>query len=229
MRETEPPRHGGRIEVAVRHVHAAGGEKARLVLASIVSTRPHLLVLDEPTNHLDAATRDALTDALADFDGALLLVSHDRYLLRSSVDRFVLVHDGKADEFDGDLEDYLSWLQRGAAADRASAAAESAPDGASRSDRKEERRLAAQRRQQLSDQLRPLERQLKAAELRLTAIELRLAAIEQELADPQVYRDAQRPVGLGRERAALGREKDTLELQWLDWADQREQLQREIA
>lgn len=223
-------RFGFSGEDAVRPIGPmSGGEKARLVLASIVRTRPHLLVLDEPTNHLDAATRDALTDALADFDGALLLVSHDRYLLRSSVDRFVLVHDGKADEFDGDLDDYLSWLQRGAAADRASAAAESAPDGGSRTDRKEERRFAAQRRQQLSDQLRPLERQLKAAELRLAAIDLRQSAIEQELADPQVYRDAQRPVALGRERAALGREKDTLELQWLDWADQREQLQREIA
>ena len=210
----------------------SGGEKARLVLASIVRTRPHLLVLDEPTNHLDAATRDALTDALADFAGALLLVSHDRYLLRSSVDRFLLVHDGRADEFDGDLDDYLAWLQKGAAAERAGASAAAAladPDSGPRVDRKEERRLAAQRRQQMHEQLRPLERQLSAAEQRLQSIDGRLRAIEQELSDPLVYRDAQRPVALGRERAALTQEKETLELQWLEWADQREQLQRESA
>ncbi|HQN11442.1 MAG TPA: ATP-binding cassette domain-containing protein, partial [Quisquiliibacterium sp.] len=99
----------------------SGGEKARLVLASIVRTRPHLLVLDEPTNHLDAATRDALTDALADFEGALLLVSHDRYLLRASVDQFVLVDGGRADAFDGDLDDYLAWLQKGGGTQRAHA------------------------------------------------------------------------------------------------------------
>jgi ATP-binding cassette subfamily F protein 3 len=189
-------------------------------------------VLDEPTNHLDAATRDALTDALADFAGALLLVSHDRYLLRSSVDRFLLVHDGRADEFDGDLDDYLAWLQKGAAAERAGASAAAAladPDSGPRVDRKEERRLAAQRRQQMHEQLRPLERQLSAAEQRLQAIDGRLRAIEQELSDPLVYRDAQRPVTLGRERAALAQEKETLELQWLEWADQREQLQRESA
>jgi ATP-binding cassette subfamily F protein 3 len=226
-------RFGFSGEDAVRPIGPmSGGEKARLVLASIVRTRPHLLVLDEPTNHLDAATRDALTDALADFDGALLLVSHDRYLLRSSVDRFLLVHDGRADEFDGDLDDYLAWLQKNAAAERANASntagADAAP-GAARIDRKEERRVAAKRRQEIFELLRPLDRQLKAAEQRLQAIDTRLAEIEGELSDPLVYRDAQRPVTLGRERSALSGEKETLELQWLEWADQREQLQRESA
>ena len=90
----------------------SGGEKSRLVLSTIVHARPHVLILDEPTNHLDAATRDTLTDALADFEGALLLVSHDRYLMRATVDTLMLVHDGRLDEFDGDLDDYLQFLQR---------------------------------------------------------------------------------------------------------------------
>lgn len=89
----------------------SGGEKARLLLGMILRVKPHLLVLDEPTNHLDADTRDTLTEALADFDGAVLLVSHDRYLMRATVDRLVLVHDGHLSPFEGDLDDYLGWLQ----------------------------------------------------------------------------------------------------------------------
>jgi ATP-binding cassette subfamily F protein 3 len=215
----------------------SGGEKARLVLASIVRTRPHLLVLDEPTNHLDAATRDALTDALADFDGALLLVSHDRYLLRASVDRFVLVHDGLAEPFDGDLDDYLAWLQRGPAqatargAGLAAANGQPGPEAGSiaRTDRREERRLAAARRSALSERLRPLERELQQAESRLQAIDAHLAQIESTLSDAAVYRDPARAADLGRERTRLAQEKETLETRWLELADQREQLQREAA
>ena len=88
----------------------SGGEKARLSLALMLHDRPQLLVLDEPTNHLDAQARDALADALADFDGAVLLVSHDRYLLRATADTLMLVSDGSLREFDGDLDDYADWL-----------------------------------------------------------------------------------------------------------------------
>ena len=103
-------------EDAVRPIGPmSGGEKARLLLAMILRTRPQLLILDEPTNHLDAATRDSLTESLADFDGALLLVSHDRYLMRATVDTLALIHDGRLSPFEGDLDDYLSWLQSGAA------------------------------------------------------------------------------------------------------------------
>jgi ATP-binding cassette subfamily F protein 3 len=206
----------------------SGGEKARLVLASIVRTRPHLLVLDEPTNHLDAATRDALTEALADFDGALLLVSHDRYLLRATVDRFVLVHDGKADAFDGDLDDYLAWLQR--AAPPGGGAQASRTDGAAgRGDRREERRAAAQRRQQLGELLKPIDARLKAIDANLAKGSKRLRAIESELADPLVYRDGQRAVELARERAALSRSHDELETQWLELGEQREAIEREFS
>jgi ATP-binding cassette subfamily F protein 3 len=225
----------------------SGGEKARLVLASIVRTRPHLLVLDEPTNHLDAATRDALTDALADFEGALLLVSHDRYLLRASVDQFVLVDGGRADAFDGDLDDYLAWLQKGGAAQRGQAAGGSsagasgaagngasraAPEGASdpgtRLDRREERRLEAQRRQQLAVRLKPLDDALRKIEQRLPAIERRVADIDIEMNNPLLYRDNQRAVELARERAALVRERDEHETRWLELGEQRERIQQDV-
>ena len=88
----------------------SGGEKARLALALIVWQRPNLLLLDEPTNHLDLETREALTDALAQFEGTLILVSHDRHLLRATTDQFIIVADGKVEPFDGDLDDYKAWL-----------------------------------------------------------------------------------------------------------------------
>ncbi len=205
----------------------SGGEKARLLLASIVRTRPHLLVLDEPTNHLDAATRDALTEALADFDGALLLVSHDRYLLRATVDRFLLVHDASAEPFEGDLDDYLAWLQR-VASPAGSAAATRADAAAGRSDRREERRAAAQRRQQLGERLKPIDARLRAIDAGLAKADQRLRAIEAELADPLLYRDAQRAVELARERAALKRSHDEFETQWLELSEQREAIEREF-
>ena len=88
----------------------SGGEKARLALALIVWQRPNLLLLDEPTNHLDLETREALTMALAQFEGTLVLVSHDRHLLRATTDQFIIVADGKVEPFDGDLNDYRDWL-----------------------------------------------------------------------------------------------------------------------
>jgi len=209
----------------------SGGEKARLLLASIVRTRPHLLVLDEPTNHLDAATRDALTEALADFDGALLLVSHDRYLLRATVDRFLLVHDAKVEPFDGDLDDYLAWLQRGspspgeAAPAGADATAPGAAGGA-RSDRREERRAAAQRRQQLGERLKPIDAELRSVDARLAEIEAKVRAIEQELADPRAYGQAQRAGELARERGQLAKERDALETRWLELGEHRDEVER---
>jgi len=212
----------------------SGGEKARLLLASIVRTRPHLLVLDEPTNHLDAATRDALTEALADFDGALLLVSHDRYLLRATVDRFLLVHDARAEPFDGDLDDYLAWLQRGspAANDVAPAGADLLAAGAgatARSDRREERRVAAQRRQQLGERLRPIDTELRSLDARLAEIEVKLRLIEHELADPRAYEQAQRAGELARERGQLAKERDALETRWLELGERRDAVERAFA
>src|SRR5690554_3614775 len=124
----------------------SGGEKARLVLALLVYQRPNLLLLDEPTNHLDLDMRDALTLALQDFEGAMVLVSHDRHLLRTVCDRFLLVSDGRAEDFDGDLDDYRQWLasRRNVAA----AAAGSAGDNSAAA-RKDKRREAAEQRNRL--------------------------------------------------------------------------------
>jgi len=206
----------------------SGGEKARLVLASIVRTRPHLLVLDEPTNHLDAATRDSLTEALADFDGALLLVSRDRYLLRASVDSFVLVHDGKVDEFDGDLDDYLQWLQRAVPAGASRQSADAGGSASSRGDRREERRIAAQRRQQLADKLRPLDKELAAIESRLASLEASLRELEAMLSNPTIYTDGERVVELSRSRSAQVRDKEDLETRWLELGEIRERAEREF-
>ncbi len=112
-------------EMALKPItHFSGGEKARLALAMIVWQRPNLLLLDEPTNHLDLETREALTVALAQFEGTLVLVSHDRHLLRATTDEFLIVADGKLQPFDGDMDDYRDWLfKTKLAAEKAAAAA----------------------------------------------------------------------------------------------------------
>jgi ATP-binding cassette subfamily F protein 3 len=210
----------------------SGGEKARLSLALMLHDRPQLLVLDEPTNHLDAQARDALADALADFDGAVLLVSHDRYLLRATADTLMLVSDGSLREFDGDLDDYADWLlqrpagsaagTRGPPAGGAAGSGDAVPKGredavgAAGASRRDDRRLAAQRRVQLAERLRPLDREIGEIEQRLAAIEARLATIEARLADPAVYRDPAEAGTLGRERASLEREQGELEERWLE-------------
>ena len=200
----------------------SGGEKARLLLALMLHARPQLLVLDEPTNHLDAQARDALADALADFDGALLLVSHDRYLLRSTVDSFVLVADGRVDAFDGDLDDYTDWLlQRGSSGTAAECAAQrpraAAPtDAAPPASRREDRRNAARRRAELAERMRPFDEEIAEIERRLEEIATRVAPIDARLADPDSYRDAEAAAQLARERARLQRERESLEERWIE-------------
>ena len=192
----------------------SGGERARLALAMLVWARPQLLVLDEPTNHLDAATRDALADALAEFDGALLLVSHDRYLLRATVDTFLRVADGSAEPFDGDLEDYAQWLMQ-KPADAGGAGGNSGDAGAVVS-RRDERRVAAEQRAQRAALKKPLQKRLAEVERELARIEARIAEIDTRLAAPDSYRDAAAAAELGRERGALQRDRDAAEERWLE-------------
>jgi len=210
----------------------SGGEKARLLLALTLHPRPQLLVLDEPTNHLDAQARDALADALAEFDGALLLVSHDRYLLRSTVDAFVLVAGARVVPFDGDLDDYASWLlQRSPATACADGPARSGSDGASTTtaaapggppraaapaSRRDDRRNAALRRARLADRIRPFDQEIAAIERRLDDVATRIAPIDEQLADPAAYRDAPQATRLARERAALQQERESLEERWIE-------------
>ncbi|MCM5569170.1 ATP-binding cassette domain-containing protein [Burkholderiaceae bacterium FT117] len=221
----------------------SGGEKARLSLALMLHDEPQLLVLDEPTNHLDAQTRDALADALADFDGAVLLVSHDRYLLRATVDTLMLVRDGSLQEFDGDLDDYADWLLKSRPA--AEPAARAAPAGATgaagggasgpiepaeaRGDRREARRLAAEKRARLSALLGPIERRMQALEKRLGEAEGRLTELDRALADPAVYEDGGRAAELSRERGLLARQRDEIEHEWLEAAAERDRLAEEAS
>ncbi len=221
-------RFGFRGEDALRPIGPmSGGEKARVLLAELVHGKPQLLVLDEPTNHLDASARDALTEALAEFDGALLLVSHDRYLLRASVDRFLRVHDGAVDAFDGDLDDYAAWLQ-GRTSSTSGTAGASATDAAgeppARGSRRDERRAAAERRARLAVDLRPLDRELAAIERQLAALETEIAAIDADMARPDFHADGIRVADAARRRGECGQRASDLELRWLELSEERDRI-----
>src|ERR1700754_187020 len=158
----------------------SGGERARLALALIAWDKPNLLLLDEPTNHLDLDMREALADALADFDGALVLVSHDRHLLGMVCDSFWRVADGKVESFDGDLDDYARWLRsRGNAAKKKDNAVAAAPTE-SAADRR--RASAAQRENEKVSRQR-----IKKLETRIATLDTELTTLDQRLADPDVY------------------------------------------
>ena len=226
----------------------SGGEKARLLLALLIWHKPQFLVLDEPTNHLDAQTRDALADALAEFDGAMLLVSHDRYLLRASVDRLLLVDEGALSEYEGDLDDYYDWTVRrrskiaevGNPATPAPPAHGNGPiSGATNSrqeppaaDRRAERRQAAERRAALALRTKPLDAEIGRLESGMSAMERELAAIETELQDPALYASAHqtgRLSELGKRRATLVRDKEVAETRWFDLQAERDAIIEEAA
>ena len=205
----------------------SGGEKARLVLAMIVWQRPNLL-LDEPTNHLDLATREALAVALNEFEGTVMLVSHDRALLRSVCDEFWLVARGGVAPFEGDLDDYQRYLLDEAKRLRELAATQNTPDSiASSADSTsaeapkpsqptinpaEQRRLDAQRRQQLAEKTRPLKRALEKAEQRMQTLGAEQTALEQRLATPLPPAEI---ADAGRRLKAVGDELAALEDEWL--------------
>jgi ATP-binding cassette, subfamily F, member 3 len=187
----------------------SGGERARLALALIAWDKPNLLLLDEPTNHLDLDMREALADALADFDGALVLVSHDRHLLGMVCDSFWRVADGKVESFDGDLDDYARWLRARGNAPKKTVEAEARPVE-SAADRR--RAAAAQRENEKATRQR-----VKKIETRMAAIDADLTALEQKLADPETYNGSTAELmKLGQRQAELRKEKETLEAEWLE-------------
>ncbi|MCG6898338.1 MAG: ATP-binding cassette domain-containing protein [Thiocapsa sp.] len=204
----------------------SGGEKARLVLALLIRQRPNLLLLDEPTNHLDLEMRLALSEALQDFDGALVLVSHDRHLLRLTSDTLLLVDRGAVSPFDGDLDDYPAWLAgRQASRDPETTRNMQRPTSCEpgSNDRRQLRRQAAQARQMLQ----PLRQQEKALERRLEALAARRAAIEQALNDPGLYgTDAKaRLFALLEEQREVSAELEATEGTWLQVNEAIEQAQ----
>ncbi|MGE5622614.1 MAG: ATP-binding cassette domain-containing protein, partial [Bacillota bacterium] len=213
----------------------SGGEKARLALALIVWQRPNLLLLDEPTNHLDLETREALTMALAQFEGTLVLVSHDRHLLRATTDQFMIVAGGRLQPFDGDLDDYRDWLFKTklGKADTATSSAPGAPEKAaaastseSREDRQERRRQEAEERQRLSALKKPIEARIKRLDEQMAKLNARKAEVDARLADPAIYDDANKEElkALILDQAYLARELEQLETEWLEQQEALEQL-----
>ncbi len=167
----------------------SGGEKARLALALIVWQRPNLLLLDEPTNHLDLDMREALTEALAQYEGTLLLVSHDRHLLRATTDRFYIVSAGNMREFDGDLDDYRHWLfdtRLSRLSIQKQALPAKKPDK-NPIDRKEQKRQEAEERQRLSTLKKPLEKRITWLENEINQLNDRKNAIHTQLANSTLY------------------------------------------
>jgi ATP-binding cassette subfamily F protein 3 len=201
----------------------SGGEKARLVLAMMVWQRPNLLLLDEPTNHLDLATREALAVALNEFEGALMLVSHDRALLRSVCDEFWLVGRGAVGDFDGDLDDYQRYLLDEARRlrEEAKPAIESAAAPETSAPAKNQRRQDAQDRQQRGERAKPLKREFARIDQRLTDAGAEKTALEARLAQPL---PAAEIADAGRRLKALNDEIEDLEERWLALSGQLEAL-----
>jgi len=197
----------------------SGGERARLALALIAWDKPNLLLLDEPTNHLDLDMREALADALAEFDGALVLVSHDRHLLGLVCDSFWRVADGVVESFDGDLDDYARWLRsRGSDAKKNKDKNEGTPASRAESPEERRRRAAAQR-----DNEKAARQRVKKLETRIASLEGELTTLDAKLADPETYNGpTAEMMRLGQKQAELRREKETLEAEWLELYEQLE-------
>ncbi|XUO82664.1 ATP-binding cassette domain-containing protein [Halomonas sp. KM007] len=181
----------------------SGGEKARLALALVAWQKPNLLLLDEPTNHLDLEMREALTEALAAFEGTVILVSHDRHLLRATVDEFWRVADHRVEPFDGDLEDYRAWLKARLEESRRDARSEKSERQGQQptTDRKAARKAAAE----LREKLRPLKKVRDQAEKQMEKAQAALEEVETVLADATLYTDSARKAELTQ---ALARQAD---------------------
>ncbi|MCW8908903.1 MAG: ATP-binding cassette domain-containing protein [Sedimenticola sp.] len=192
----------------------SGGEKARLVLALLVYQRPNLLLLDEPTNHLDLEMRHSLGQALQDFEGAMVVVSHDRHLLRTTTDQLLLVHDGTVNEFKGDLDEYPRWLSdnRSNQQRQEKAAAEESDNSANA--RKERKRAEAEQRKQLQ----PLRRAMAQHEKRLEQLTAEQQALESALADPGLYEPEQKEQLKQRlaDKSRLSQQLEQTEAEWLE-------------
>jgi ATP-binding cassette subfamily F protein 3 len=217
----------------------SGGEKARLALALIVWQRPNLLLLDEPTNHLDLETREALTMALAQFEGTLVVVSHDRHLLRATTDQFIIVADGKLQPFDGDLDDYKDWLFQtklgkgtnvlpAAGKDNKTAfptASAVAPPTAPVVEKKD-KKLEAEQRQKMAALKKPIENKIKHLEVQIAKRNEQKADVDAKLGEASIYEAANKAKlkTLLADQSFYKKDLATLEAEWLDLQEQLETL-----
>jgi ATP-binding cassette subfamily F protein 3 len=225
-------------EMVNQHVGLmSGGEKARLVLALVVWQRPNLLLLDEPTNHLDLTTREALSMALNGFEGTVMLVSHDRALLREVCDEFWLVTHGGVQPFDGDLDDYQKWLQeqskqvaqaaRKAREQNKQAVKQAKPVVKESASSADERKAHQQARQKLIEQAKPLKAELKKLEQRMNAVTTERDQLTEALGGTTLSATAR--ADQGKRLKIVSDEVDTLEHRWLELSEAIEKLNPDAA
>lgn len=212
----------------------SGGEKARLALALLVWKKPNLLLLDEPSNHLDVDMREALARALTQFEGSILLVSHDRHLLRSTTDEFMIVADGSISEFDGDLDDYQQWLTDKKATERQESTLAkqqdrlATTDESTHIDRRARRRQEAEERQRLGILKKPLIKELKQIESKLEKASERLEVLQKAMSDENFYSDENRDNRIAQlsEHGQLEAQKNQLEERWLELTEDIEKIDK---
>ena len=197
----------------------SGGEKARLLLALTAFHAPHVLILDEPTNHLDVDSREALIHALMNYNGAVILISHDRHLIEATADRLWLVRGGTVKPYDGDMESYRALLleERGA---RTSERKDDRGDSDAKATRTDQRRQAAERRAELA----PLKKAMLTAEQRVEKLSKEIAALDVLLADPEIYAtDPARAQNAAQQRGQVSKQLADAEESWLAATDAYEQ------
>ena len=212
----------------------SGGEKARLALALLVWKKPNLLLLDEPSNHLDVDMREALARALTQFEGSILLVSHDRHLLRSTTDELMIVADGSISEFDGDLDDYQQWLTDKKATERQESTLAKQQDRLATTDeitpldRRARRRQEAEERQRLGILKKPLIKELKQIESKLEKASERLEVLQKAMSDENFYSDENRDNRIAQlsEHGQLEAQKNQLEERWFELTEDIEKIDK---
>ena len=208
---------GVRVDESIKPF--SGGEKARLVLALLVYQKPNLLLLDEPTNHLDLQMRHALSVALQGFAGAMVIVSHDRHLLKTVTDELIIVHDHKAEEFDGDLDDYAAFINQAVLSAKAKNVNLETENQADTSiSKKEQRQKDAERRKQLQ----PLMTKLKKSEQKLDELSSKKEVLEKQLADPDIYLEEKKE-SLKKvlfDKAKVDKELNEVEALWMDYSEE---------
>lgn len=203
----------------------SGGELARLALARIAWLKPNLLILDEPTNHLDLDMRHALTLALQNYDGAIVVVSHDRHLLANTVDQFYLVHQGRVQEFDGDLEDYRLFIKQSENDEDTTVTPKTSENSAEA--KKEKKRREAEIRKQLS----PIKKAAEKLEAQVESLQNKLSNIEEKLADTSLYEAEQKAQlqAVLNEQSQLKKQLEDDEERWMALLEELEALEEQLA